>query len=158
MRLLSIDPSIVNIGIAILIDGHYDSSHTFHTKSSQPFSDRLQAIQGHILSVLQDPPDIALIEYPDAFVRFGRRAILNIPSLQMLHVTIGLIFGSISLQSKCQIHFVKVSEWKGREPKESTQAIAKYLAKKDLNTHESDALVMGMRWAKTQSIKARRQA
>lgn len=152
MRLLSVDPSITTIGVAKFLDGECCGSLTVRTKPTQTIPERLKIIGDHFSSIA-DKFDEAIIEYPDSFVRYGTYGVNNFSSLQLLHVAIGTIFAALASNPKLHVDFVKVSEWKGRSKKEETQYLVKVLIGKEVNTHEADAIIMGLRWFKTWKLK-----
>lgn len=152
MRLLSIDPSITTIGVAKFLDGDCCGYLTIRTKPTQILTERLKYIGGHFADIA-DQFDYAVIEYPDNFVRYGNYGVNNFSSLQLLHVAIGIIFQALQSNPKIIIEFVKVSEWKGKTKKEETQMLVKTLIGKEVNSHEADAIIMGMRWHKTYRLK-----
>ena len=146
MRILSIDPSIVNVGVAFILDGKYESSHTFRTKPTESRESRLSNIQDHFRSLKAHQVDAILIEYPDSFIRYGNTAATNLVSLQMLHVAIGAIFAAMrETFPAATLRFVTVREWKGKKGKQEARDLARHYAGEKLNEHESDALVMGIR-------------
>ena len=145
MRLLSIDPSIVSIGIAVLIDGEYKESYTFRTNDKQCAEKRLLQIAQHFREI-GGKYDCAILELPSTFIRQGRYGLKNVHSLFLLHLSIGVIIGGLSSHPDLKIKFVKVGDWKGKVSKRYTQAYAKDLIGKDLNTHEADAFMMATNW------------
>jgi Holliday junction resolvasome RuvABC endonuclease subunit len=145
VKLLSIDPSINNIGIAILIGGEYQSSYTFRTEEETCIENRLCQIGKHFREV-GEGYDYAIVELPDTFIREGRYGLKNVRPIQLLHLSIGAVIGGLSFYPELKIEFVKVGDWKGRTSKEQTQAYARALTHKELNTHESDAFMMAIRW------------
>lgn len=145
MRLLSIDPSIGNCGIAIINGGEYQQSYTFRTDEEERVEERLKKISKHFAEV-GSGYDQAIIELPDTFIREGRFGLKNVRSIQLLHLSIGAIIGGLSFYPDLKIEFVRVKDWKGNAPKEQAQVYARGLTGKELNTHEADAFMMGLRW------------
>jgi Holliday junction resolvasome RuvABC endonuclease subunit len=145
VKLLSVDPSIGDCGIAILEGGEYSQSYTFRTDDKERVEERLKKIAFHFAEIGRGF-DQAIIELPDSFVREGTFGLKNVRSVQLLHLSIGAIIGGLSFYPELKIEFVKVGDWKGRTPKEQTQAYARGLTGKELNTHEADAFMMGVRW------------
>jgi len=143
MKVLSIDPSIENVGIVFIDNSVYRDSHTFHPKEKTDIVKRLEEIKEHIESIDEDF-DVVLVEMPDAFMRQGRYGIKNVVPIQTLMMAIGAIVAS--LVPRHEVRFVKVSEWKFDKGKKMTQYFAKKHSGKVLNTHESDALEMAMKW------------
>lgn len=155
MLLLSIDPSITAIGVAILNGIAYQDSYTLRTKPTDSTEDRLRIIQDHFkqLKIEYSRFDCIVIEYPDSFVRQGAVGVKNFKALQLLHVAIGTIFGTLVGEYGGIVHFVKPSQWKGWKHKTQTQQLAKYYTPKKLNSHEADATIMGIWKAKDMKWK-----
>lgn len=143
MKLLSIDPSISEIGICELKDGEYVNSYTFKTLSEDALEDRLDKIALHFREI-KDGFDYVLIEQPDVFMRVGSFSVLNVKSIQMLMMAIGVIYGSLVIKHK--VVFVTVKDWKGNSGKKVIQMIASRKSGRKLNTHEADAFMMAMNW------------
>lgn len=152
MRLLSVDPSIVAIGVAELEDGKPVSAYTLRTDDSTPVEHRLRVIAEHF-AALKGPFDAAIVEMPDKFVRLGARGITNFGSIQLLHLAIGTIVGVLVQKHNVIVHLVRVSEWKGKGQKWQTQLVAKQITGKKLNTHEADAVMMGINWTERKRIR-----
>jgi len=154
MRLLSVDPSITNIGIAFIEDGQLVESHTFKTHVEDRTEDRLLSITRHIRSLFEQADfDAMVIELPDKFVREGLFGVMNTESMALLHMSIGAIIAATS-GWKLSVEFCKVSEWKGRDKKVVTQHQVRALTGKTMNNHEADATMMGIRWMQTQKLRA----
>ena len=124
MKILSVDPSIVNIGVAILDDRKLLKSYTFRTNAEDELAVRVKQISDHF-SGYTDYFDIALIEYPGTFMRKGQYAIKNVKSVQLLMLSIGVIAGVMS--QRCPVDMVGVNDWKGRSGKSQTKLIVKSL-------------------------------
>ena len=144
MRLLSIDPSIDNVGVALILDGSLEDTYTFRTDAKKTNEERLQDIARHF-SEHGKGFDTAVIEYPDWYKTWGGGGIKNMKSLTLLHIAIGAIVGGLSTND-IRVEFCLVSEWKGNTKKETTQRIVELEYGKRYNTHQSDAILMGMRW------------
>jgi Holliday junction resolvasome RuvABC endonuclease subunit len=145
-RLLSIDPSIGTIGVAILEGRKYVQSYTIRTKDSEPMVERLRQIS-FLFSKIDDEFDTVIIEYPDAFMREGEYGIKNVRAVMTLMMSVGAIIGA--LNDRYDVKLVSVDEWKGKEAKKFTQYAAKQECGKKLNNHEADAFMMGVRWHTT---------
>ena len=153
MRLLSIDPSINECGVAVIINGELIRAYTIKTQKHKSVECRLRQLNVAFTNIGHDFTH-AIIEYPNTFVRKGRFGDERIGSMQVLHVAIGTIYASLCQISDIEIKFVKVSEWKGGVGKHEAQNMVRALTGKLHNTHESDAIVMGMRWQKKQLINS----
>ena len=151
MRILSIDGSINDIGIALIEDGKYIDSYTYHSTATDTKEVKLSKIAIHFRNYDYEY-DIAITELPDSFVRFGKFGIKNFKSLQSLHMAIGSIVGAISLCEKPVI-FITPREWKKRGSKIMTQLVVKQITGKSFNTHESDAILMGIVFMKYYKYK-----
>ena len=153
MRILSVDPSIVDIGVARIEDGQYLSSFTLRTDNTDDLETRLCEIAQAFESY--QGFDVVVIELPEArvYTRSGLSGRKNMRSLQLLHLAIGAIVGGLAAKS-AQINFFPVQEWKGTEDKRITQHNARMLTGRKLNTHEADATMMGLRWYKRQLLTA----
>lgn len=145
MKLLAIDPSVNHCGIAIIDGGEYQHSYTFRSDTKKTIEQRLKDLAYHFADIGRRF-DQAIIELPSSFIREGIYGLKNIRDVQVLHIAIGAIIGGLSIYPDLKIEFVKVEEWKGKTSKEQTQFYAKSLTGKDLNTHEADAYVMGIKW------------
>jgi len=147
MRLLSIDPSIVHCGVAVIEGGKYISSYTYKSDPEKSVEDRLIDLARHFYQVVKSEKyDTAVIELPSAFIRKGVYGSKNVRSINLLHLSIGAIAGGLSFCPDLKIEFVKVQDWKGQGSKDETQDYARLMIGKDLNTHEADAFVMGIKW------------
>lgn len=155
MRILSVDPSLVNIGVARIEDGQFLSSFTLRTKPDEALEDRLCEIAQAFESYRNY--DIVVIELPVAQVysRSGTRGQKNMRSMQMLHLAIGAIVGGLTRTPRTtKVVFFPVNEWKGKEDKRVTQHEARMVTGKKMNSHEADATIMGLRWYKRQLLTA----
>lgn len=153
MRLLSVDPSIVNIGVAILENGKPLSSYTLRTDDKCTIEHRLRVISDHFKGINGDF-DCAIVEMPDPFIRYGSRGgASNLYPLQLLHLAIGAIVGALVQNHNIIVHLVPVSEWKGNTKKANTQYIIKAITGKILNTHEADAVHMGIKWSEIRKLR-----
>jgi len=158
VRLLSIDPSINHCGVAVLIGGEYQRSYTFKTDEEACIEKRLFSIAQHFREIGGEY-DCAIIELPSSFIREGNFGLKNVRSIQMLHLSIGAIIGGLSFYPDLKVEFVKVKDWKGNTPKEQTQVYARGLLGKELNTHESDAFMMAIKWlSKERYVRALKEA
>jgi len=144
MKILSIDPSIQHVGVAIIKNKKYMDSYTIHTKASEKLEDRLKRISDHFAG-LEEQFDIVLIEEADAFMRIGDYSIKNVRPVQLLMMATGVIIGS--LINRYRIELVPVKDWKGKTQKKWTQIIVQHQVGKKLNDHESDAFLMATNWA-----------
>jgi len=145
MRILAIDPSLGKIGIAVIAEGRYERSYTFSTDPDQDLATRLKLIGDHFRGIT-DPYDIVVIEQPDVFARRGTFAFKNLASIMLLMTALGTIVAS--LNDRYKVFLFLVSEWKGHENKRTTQEDALREAGQKLNTHESDATMMGLAYIK----------
>lgn len=142
MKILSIDPSSVHVGIAKLENKKLIESATYQVKSVDVI-ERMKELARYFQS-FDEFYDIVLVEQPDTFVRQGLRGLLNVLPIQMLMMSIGVIVGTIG--QKYPVEFVRVSDWKGNSGKNVTQMMVFRLTGKKLNTHESDAYMMAVEW------------
>ena len=159
MKILSIDPSIENIGVAILDGNKLIESYTLHTNPLKPLSDRIKKITQHFRELaLSTEFNTVLIEYPDSFVRGGEYSkftgtsyLKNVKSIQLLMLSIGVI--ASAMIEYCEINFVSVKDWKGSTDKKITQFVAQQECGKELNTHEADAFIMAIQWNRSVKFK-----
>jgi len=150
MRILAIDPSLVNIGIAEIHNGKYKKSYTFRTDKRKNVLERLKEIYEHF-NGLEGKYNCVVVEEAGNFVRMGTYGVRNMDSIQLLMLATGTIVGS--LLGKYPVEFMRVKDWKGNTPKAVTQSMARHLTNKKLNTHESDATIMGINFCKSKLIK-----
>lgn len=152
MRILSIDPSICRIGIAVTKDGTYIESRTFNIEGGDDIIKRLSEITVRIAGIDGDY-DVVLIEMPGQQMRMGDYAIKNVRSIQLLMMAIGAIAATLLWRYK--VEFVPVQAWKKTKGKTPTKMIAYSRAGRALNEHESDALVMALNWERSMMLKGR---
>ena len=144
MKILSIDPSITTMGVAILEDRKVLKAYTFKTNPKDELEDRVKQIAEHFNSLQGLAVDVVLIEMPGTFMRRGEYAMKNVKSIQMLMLAIGVIAGTLS--QYFDVQFVSVKEWKGSTKKEVTKMIAESLTDALHNEHERDAYMMAVNW------------
>lgn len=150
MRIMSVDPSVNHIGIAYIINGKYEFSLTFRTDEKKSIIGKLKEISAYFHN-LDEKVDVVIVEQPDTFVRMGRYGVLNGLPIMLLFMSIGAIVSALS--NRYDIEFVKVSDWKGKTPKQFTQRSVEGITGVKLNDHESDAVMMGFNYFKSVMFK-----
>lgn len=144
MKIMSIDPSIMNTGVVILNDKKVSRSYTFRTKTTDRLEKRIQQISEHFDSLEGIEVDVALIEMPEAFMRKSQYNIKNVKSIQLLMMSIGAIVGAVG--KHYHVELVRTKDWKGSTKKAITKMIADSLTDALNNEHERDAYVMAINW------------
>jgi Holliday junction resolvasome RuvABC endonuclease subunit len=152
LKLLSIDPSIVAVGVASLENGKPLEAYTLRTDNKSPVEHRLRILTDHFTAINKNF-DNAIVEMPDKFVRYGRVSMVNFASLQLLHLAIGAIVGALVQNHNIIVNLVRVADWKGNSQKWTTQDTVKLITGMKLNTHEADALLMGIRWTEQKKLR-----
>jgi len=133
-KIVAIDPSINNIGIAIDHDGKLNC-FTIHSKGRTDIEKARyianKIIENFVFSI--GHYDIYL-ETPDSWTRSGK----NVQSLMKLSMSIGAIIGALR---DFDIHCIPVSKWKGTEHKMTPELFkAMYPDWPAINEHERDAV------------------
>ncbi len=148
-KILSIDPSIASIGIAVLEGMKYVTSYTLLTDTKKSLLHRISQIREHF-TMINDDYDFVLIEKPESdFMRTVSKydsTVVNVKAMQTLMLAIGVIVGTLQARYEDRVHFVMVSEWKGKVSKKMTKLMAQQESGRRLNDHEADAFIMGQNW------------
>lgn len=147
MKILSIDPSVGNIGVAIVHERWYEHSYTFKTNEKKDLPLRLTEISEHFSKYLIENTygiDQVIVEQPGKFMREGKRGLKNVLPIQILMMSIGAIVGILG--QGFPVEFVRVEDWKGKKGKKIIQQWAYSECEKHLNTHEAEAFIMALQW------------
>jgi len=146
VRVLSVDPSIGNIGVALVNERYYEWSYTFRTSPKVEMPIRLAEITEHFSKYLVEDHDIGqvIVEQPGTFMRKGKKGLLNVGPIQMLEMSMGAIVGILA--QGFPVEFVRVDDWKGNKPKRTIQTWAFSECGVHLNDHEAEAFIMALQW------------
>lgn len=146
MRVLSVDPSVGNIGVAVVNERYYESSYTFRTNPKAEMPVRLAEITEHFSKYLVEDHEIdqVIVEQPGTFMRKGKKGFLNVGPIQILQMAIGAIVGILA--QGFPVEFVRVEDWKGNKNKRTVQTWAFSECGVRLNDHEADAFIMALQW------------
>lgn len=148
MRILGIDPSINNVGIALYNTETCDlKMQTFHPKRPAPIANIGVQIARHILiSFLQGEkrPDALVIEYPEW--QNSERGIIAMQQGYTLDLAfvVGFLCGSLGIKASA-CHTPTPSQWKGNLPKKAVglRFERRFLAcSKEISDHEFEAAMM----------------
>lgn len=147
MRLLAIDAA-TTIGCCLIEDGVPIKVETF--KDVRPNRVIDVYFDERFVFLLGKEPPIVYIEIPNCWTRKG----MNVQALMNVSAIAHSLGNLIMTDFWMDVHFVLVSDWKGRKPKKLTTAEAILILKAECgdghmiagNEHERDALAFGL-WA-----------
>jgi Holliday junction resolvasome RuvABC endonuclease subunit len=144
-KLLSIDPSIANIGYALFEDGDLKEYGTVKSEAEKGnIPDRLKFIlsqfnrfEGISHVVIESPPHFTYSRSDNN----GKP--LNLKSMNKLHMAIGAIIAYFSIKN-IPVEMVNPNEWnKNRQSKQVTKNNVKYIHGINVNEHVADAIMIG---------------
>lgn len=146
MNIIAIDPSINDIGLAILYQNGERYCTTLHSDGETEF-EKAKDIAEYFRGQSRIKPLKIIIETPNSWTREGQ----NVSSLQKLSLAIGAIIGGLC---DCEIEPVKVKDWKGKQSKITPEFFAAaYPEWPAKNEHERDAAMMLEWWLAKTRIK-----
>jgi len=151
--ILSIDPSISDLGFAIITyEGmvvqsgmvtQHNQRHNYPSRALS-ISRELQSV----VSSFRHPIAHAVIEMPEKWVSYRATAAMDSEAVQKLYYTVGSIVFALCARS-CQVWYVTPKKWKGQVPK-------KLMVKRDkrcnnaqnitvskMTDHEAEAVLLG---------------
>ncbi len=142
-KLLSIDPSIANIGYAVFEDTDLKQWGTIKSEG-EGIPERLKSIL-YQFGKFEDVSHVA-IESPSNFT-YARSSsngkTLNAQSMNMLHMAIGAIISHFAVKN-VPVEMINPIEWnKKREKKQIIKDNVKYIYNIKVNEHVADAIMMG---------------
>lgn len=154
MRLLAVDPSIEEMGVAVwdLDFQTVDVCDTLHQQGTD--GERLVQIARRLRELCREwEPDAAVVEVPTSlYVERGRSQTV----LKVL-LAVGAAVGSIC-NCVTEIGLVSVKDWRGtiklRAPKETALVVAQALGHDVRTHHEAEAILIGAHFINPLGLKA----
>ena len=154
MKILSIDPSIANIGWCLFFDNKPLESGTIHLSPEITQFERAVLISEKIRQLFLDKginlytSSQIVIETPDNWTRQGK----NVGDLLKLMLAIGSIIGTANSLS-VKVNTISVSQWKNTKSKIDKSIFEKiYPHLKRTSEHARDAVGLGEYWIRQQKL------
>ena len=162
MKLLSIDPSIKNLGYAFFDNQALVSHGVFKSDANETIAKRLTFLLRGLDATgnVWGAPDAVVIESPPSFT-YGRSArhgkTLNADAMNKLWMTIGALLAHYE-GLNVPVELTDVMKWKGQQGKGVAKMNAKLLYELDVNDHIADAIMLGHHYLSTKRMQERIRA